>query len=735
MVQRITTKLRFDIALGHILRVTKRLQDVQETIVSGKVINRPSDNPADTARILSFRRVIENAEQFQRNITHAHSFLNITDATLGKIHELISQARTVALGQVGPPADSDTRQAAATQLEHIISSIINLANTEVSGRYIFSGKKIDTPALTPEGIYQGDDGDIEVAIGQGLTSRVNIVGSRFLVPDLNPSLFQAPGYTRSTDTVEDRFIVRGGVNDTLSVVETGGGTDTVTLSAGTYNGQGLAQELETKLNAGGDTGLLTGLYSVSYDAASDRFIITEYSTGGPSAVSLNVPASSAAGTLGFSTTPTPSRAITSDKAVAFNIISGVNDQFTITVDGTAGASPITISPGAYTAEALAGEIASAINSDANLSGVLVDYGISFKDRFTIVSPSSGSSSSIDVVEGGAGDFLATVNLTGDSPVASSSTSLSDLNGGAGVSSGVIRITDRVGGTADIDLSAALTLTQVLEAINASGLNVSASIAEGGRGILLSDTSSSPTGNLKVEDVGSGKMAQSLGILGDVPGSIIGHDLNPALSADTPVWALKGGNGVKLGKIRVRVGDTVDEEVDLGLGSRQKVSDLVSTITGAGLGVTASINSTRGVLEVSSDNPAYVPVITDVGSGNAAQELGIQGAGDIIGTLNSLRDALLKGDTKAIDSLQEHLSANASLVLEKRVETGEFTRQFERMKENLGEVVISFKGLLAEAEDTDLIEAVTNFTMAQNALQAALVSSAQIVRTSLLDFLR
>ncbi len=735
MVQRVTTKLRFSVAMANILSVTKRLQDVQETIVSGKLINRPSDNPADTARILSFRRVIENAQQFQRNITNSQTFLNITDSTLGEIHDLISEAKDIAMGQVGPPADSETREAAATQLERITESIINLANTEVDGRYIFSGKSTDTPAMSADGIYQGDDAAIEVAIGEGLTSRVNVVGSEFLVPDVNPSLFQAPAYTRSTDTVEGRFTISAGANDTLKVMETGGGTDTVTLSASTYSGETLAAELEAKLNAGGDTGLLTGQYSVSYSATSDRFTISESSSGGPSAISLDVPASSAAEALGFSTSPAASTSLSSDQAVAFNIISGVNDQFTITVDGTAGASPITISSGAYTAEALATEMASAINSDANLSGVQVDYGGSFEGRFTIVSPSSGSSSSVDVVEGSARDFLATVNLTGDTPVASSSTSLSDLNGGEGVSPGVIRISDRAGGTAEIDLSAALTLTQVLEAINSSGLNVSASIAEGGRGILISDTSSSPTGNLKVEEVGSGTMAQSLGIIKDVPGSILGRDLNPALSADTPIWALRGGNGLNLGKISVRVGNVVDGEIDLALGSRPKVSDLVAAINGAALGVTASINSSRGVLEVNSDDASYVPVITDVGSGRTAQELGIQGAGDIIGTLNAMREALLKGDNTAIEYLQEHLSANASLVLQRRVETGEFSRQFERMNENLGEVVASFTELLSETEDTDIVAATTEFAMLQTALQAALLSSAQIVSPSLMDFLR
>ncbi len=45
--------------------------------------------------------------------------------------------------------------------------------------------------------------------------------------------------------------------------------------------------------------------------------------------------------------------------------------------------------------------------------------------------------------------------------------LNALNGGAGVRPGTIRITDRSGATAEIDLSTAVTVDDVLNAINGS----------------------------------------------------------------------------------------------------------------------------------------------------------------------------------------------------------------------------------------------------------------------------
>ena len=50
MVTRVTTAQRFNIALRAIQRTQSRVQDVQTDIVTGKRIQRPSDDPAASPR-------------------------------------------------------------------------------------------------------------------------------------------------------------------------------------------------------------------------------------------------------------------------------------------------------------------------------------------------------------------------------------------------------------------------------------------------------------------------------------------------------------------------------------------------------------------------------------------------------------------------------------------------------------------------------------------------------------
>ncbi len=99
------------------------------------------------------------------------------------------------------------------------------------------------------------------------------------------------------------------------------------------------------------------------------------------------------------------------------------------------------------------------------------------------------------------------------------TDLAALNGGGGVARGNIRITDRTGASAIVDLTRALTIDDVVESINTvSGINVTASI--GNDGLVITDNTGSTATSLKVEDIGTGTTAADLGLTAAAVGDTI-----------------------------------------------------------------------------------------------------------------------------------------------------------------------------------------------------------------------
>jgi len=82
------------------------------------------------------------------------------------------------------------------------------------------------------------------------------------------------------------------------------------------------------------------------------------------------------------------------------------------------------------------------------------------------------------------------------------TLLDALNNGNGIGRGTIRITDRAGNSAEIDLTGVYTVDDVLEAIN-SNQEIAVTAAAQGDHLVLTDTSGATTSDLIVEDLNNG----------------------------------------------------------------------------------------------------------------------------------------------------------------------------------------------------------------------------------------
>jgi flagellar hook-associated protein 3 FlgL len=358
--------------------------------------------------------------------------------------------------------------------------------------------------------------------------------------------------------------------------------------------------------------------------------------------------------------------------------------------------------------------------------------------FTAAGTFTGDSRStqlgIDIQQRLEADIVGSEFLASDlRPALDPTTPLSSLHRGQGVTLASIQLTDRVGNTATIDLSAATTVDDVLTAIsNAPGVNITAAINTAGNGITITDDNAPPTQNLTITEVGSGTVARALGIAADRPGDIVGAPLQPAVTASTPLSALYDGEGVSLSALHIANGAT---EVDVDLSAALTVGDVLTAINGAGVNVTASINSNGTALEVRSNDPATVAIVTDTDGGSSAARLGIQGGHDILKALQLLQEALAQDDQSAIGKLTTHLDAGLEQLLALRGEVGARLRRLELVDESQADLQLTMTTTLSQLEDVDPAEAFVHLSQQSTAWQAALASTARLLQPTLLDFLR
>jgi flagellar hook-associated protein 2 len=226
-------------------------------------------------------------------------------------------------------------------------------------------------------------------------------------------------------------------------------------------------------------------------------------------------------------------------------------------------------------------------------------------------------------------------------------SLSELNGGLGVHRGQIRITDRAGNTADVDLRLARTVDDVLDAINNNGIaNVSA-VVEGDTFKLID--SSGGSGNLRVQELGGGQTALDLGLAGInvAANSATGSDVLTLHDA-TKLSFLNDGNGVPLATgadLLVSLADGTSLSVDLASATTLgEVLDAVNAANPAKLSASIAADGSR--LELTDLTAgAGTFAVSSVGSGSAAEALGLTTAavGDTLTggqLISGLRDTLV-----------------------------------------------------------------------------------------------
>ena len=209
-----------------------------------------------------------------------------------------------------------------------------------------------------------------------------------------------------------------------------------------------------------------------------------------------------------------------------------------------------------------------------------------------------------------------------------STRLDTFNGGGGIQRGSIRITDRSGASATVDLSNAFTIDDVLDAINdTSGIAVTASTAGGS--LVLTDTSGSTTSDLIVEEVGTTSTAADLGILQSVSAdSLTGSEVY-YLTEDFTLDQLNDGNGVfkTSGSADLKITAQDGTEIEVNLDDVFNLTELLDAINSHednGGKVTASLSNGRLILTDSTGGGGSLTV-EDVNGAAVVDGLGLDNA--------------------------------------------------------------------------------------------------------------
>ncbi len=225
------------------------------------------------------------------------------------------------------------------------------------------------------------------------------------------------------------------------------------------------------------------------------------------------------------------------------------------------------------------------------------------------------------------DNVAVGNLiTGDRILGGLRTvSLSSLNGGQGFGElGLVELTDRSGGTAEVNLSGAETLEDLIDAINAADVSIRAQINRARNGVELVDTSGDTAGNLIIADADGTNTATKLNIAADTDLTMVNSgDMHlQVISRNTVLTSLNGGAGVARGQFRITDSNGLTRTVDLRLQNVKTMGDVIDAVNRVHLGATAELNATGdGILLRDTAGGTGTLTVAEAG-GTTARHLGL-----------------------------------------------------------------------------------------------------------------
>ncbi len=167
-------------ALIRVNRNRSNMASIQERIVTGKKVNRASDDPTAFANAARYKAALTENEQYLNKIKSADSWMNNSVSLLEQMSDISLQAKDIATKGADGQSDAGVRTTLAGQLEALINEMLSLTNAQYLGKSVFAGTDTKTanPFVYSAGVvsYIGNDDEMTRSYSELVDVAINTTG-------------------------------------------------------------------------------------------------------------------------------------------------------------------------------------------------------------------------------------------------------------------------------------------------------------------------------------------------------------------------------------------------------------------------------------------------------------------------------------------------------------------------------------------------------------------------------
>jgi len=238
--------LRF---LSGLNQIQQRSERAQRELTSGLKINTISDAPDEIGSLWQKRWELDSAKQVDANLGRVKAEVDSAQTAIASAVTLVDRAQTLSSQGATSTATAQDRIEIAGEIGAVLQRLVGLSNTNVEGRYIFSGNNdqqppysIDLTQANPVSAYQGSAATRQVQ---------NWDGARITVGKTAQEIFDAPNAQQNV------FVVVANLRTALLNNDQAGITTAATdlQTSGAYLNLQLASygSLQNQVNGGLDS--------------------------------------------------------------------------------------------------------------------------------------------------------------------------------------------------------------------------------------------------------------------------------------------------------------------------------------------------------------------------------------------------------------------------------------------------------------------------------------------------
>lgn len=146
-------------------------------LATGRRINKLRDDPSVLVEFFNLSAELKSKEKYDFNINTARSRINVTDAVLEEINNLIVSAYEAGIQGANDGLNADDISVLVSRLNDIDADVLSLANSKIGDVYLFSGFQSTTqPFDGSAGTFNGDTNDVRIKVTDTTQVTVSVNG-------------------------------------------------------------------------------------------------------------------------------------------------------------------------------------------------------------------------------------------------------------------------------------------------------------------------------------------------------------------------------------------------------------------------------------------------------------------------------------------------------------------------------------------------------------------------------